>query len=170
MDIKSKIEAVLFASGEPLSITRISKILKITKEETKTGLKVLQEDLENNKRGIRLIKKGEEWLLVSAPEMSTIIAKLRKDELEGDLSQVSAETLAIIAYRGPITRAEISAIRGVDSTYTLHNLLLRGLIERFPDPQRKNTYLYNISFSFLQHLGLQSVEKLPQYEQFHLSQ
>jgi len=170
MDLKSKIEAILFASGEPLSLSRIAQILGTKRKETEDILSLFQKELAEGQRGIRLIKKGEKWLLVSAPEASDLIAKFRKETLEGELSPVSGETLAIIAYRGPLTRAEISTIRGVDATYALHRLLLRGLIERSPHPQKSNTYLYSISFEFLKHLGLNKVEELPQYEEFHQAQ
>lgn len=170
MDLKSKIEAILFASGEPLSLSKISQLLGVKRKEAEDILSLFQKELEEEQRGIRLIKKGEEWLLVSAPETTDLVTKLRKETLEGELSPITGETLAIIAYRGPLTRAEISAIRGVDSTYALHRLLLRGLIERSPHPQKNNTYLYSISFEFLKHLGLNKVEELPQYEEFHRDQ
>jgi len=127
----------------------------------------LQEDLETNKRGVRLIQKEGEWLLVSAPEWSELTRKLKKEEKEGKLSPVNGETLAIIAYQGPITRAEINVIRGVDATYSLQHLLSRGLIERSLHPQRGNTYLYSISLEFLKHLGVNKIEELPRYDEFH---
>lgn len=74
--------------------------------------------------------------------------------------------MAIIAYRGPITRAKINEIRGVDSSYILHQLLLRGLIERSVHTEKYKAYLYNISFEFLQHLGISNVQELSQYEEF----
>jgi len=170
MDLKAKIEAILFASGEPLTSSQIAQVLSIKQKETEKALSLLQKELTEEQRGIRLIKKGKEWLLVSAPEASDLVGKLKKETLEGELSPASAETLAIVAYRGPLTRAEISALRGVDATYALRRLLLRGLIERAPHPQRSNTYVYNISFEFLKHLGLNRIEELPRYEEFHQDQ
>lgn len=166
MDIKKIIESLLFAAGEPLSVRRLSKIIGEKSEKVKKSLEELKEEFQNQKRGIRILNNNDQWLMVTAPETASFVQKLKKEVIEDALSAVSQETLAIIAYRGPITRAEINQIRGVDSSYILHQLLSRGLIERSRDPQRLNTYLYNISFEFLQHLGINDVHKLPQYEEF----
>lgn len=171
MDIKLTIESLLFAAGEPLSLKRLSKIIGEEERKVKEALGELSEELKNQNRGIRLLNnkstnRNEEWLMVTAPETTPFVQKLKKEVIEGDLSAVSQETLAIIAYRGPITRAQINEIRGVDSSYILHQLLLRGLIERSVHAEKYKAYLYNISFSFLQHLGINNVQELPQYEEF----
>ena len=166
MDIKLTIESLLFAAGEPLSVERLSKIVNAKEEKVKETLKELKEEFQNQNRGIRLINNNEEWLMVTAPESTSFIQKLKKEVIEGDLSPASQETLAIIAYRGPITRAGINEIRGVDSSYILHHLLLRGLIERSVHTEKYKAYLYNASFEFLQHLGINNVQELFQYEEF----
>ena len=166
MDIKLTIESLLFAAGEPLSVERLSKIVNVKEEKLKEALKELKEEFQNQNRGIRLINNNEEWLMVTAPESTSFIQKLKKEVIEGDLSPASQETLAIIAYRGPITRAGINEIRGVDSSYILHHLLLRGLIERSVHTEKYKAYLYNASFEFLQHLGINNVQELSQYEEF----
>lgn len=176
MDIKLTIESLLFAAGEPLSLKRLSKITGEEEKIVKEAIEELSEELKSQNRGIRLLNKkstnekstngNEEWLMVTAPETTPFVQRLKKEVIEGDLSIVSQETLAIVAYRGPITRAQINEIRGVDSSYILHQLLLRGLIERSVHAEKYNAYVYNISFSFLQHLGINNVEELPQYEEF----
>lgn len=166
MDIKLIIESLLFAAGEPLSVEKLSKIVNAKKEKVKETLKELKEEFQNQNRGIRLINNNEEWLMVTAPESTSFVQKLKKEVIEGDLSPASQETLAIIAYRGPITRAGINEIRGVDSSYILHQLLLRGLIERSVHTEKYKAYLYNASFEFLQHLGISNVQELSQYEEF----
>ncbi len=171
MDIKLTIESLLFAAGEPLSVKRLSKIINAKEEKIKETLNELKEEFQNQNRGMRLINKkstnrNEEWLMVTAPESASFIQKLKKEVIEGDLSPASQETLAIIAYRGPITRASINEIRGVDSSYILHQLLLRGLIERSIHTEKYKAYLYNVSFEFLQHLGISNVQELSQYEEF----
>lgn len=166
MDIKLTIESLLFAAGEPLSIKRLSKIINIKEEKAKEILEKLKEEFQNQNRGIRLINNNEEWLMVTAPEPTFFIQKLKKEVIEGDLSPTSQETLAIIAYREPITRAGINEIRGVDSSYILHQLLLRGLIERSIHTEKYKAYLYNVSFGLLQHLGISNVQELSQYEEF----
>ncbi len=171
MDIKLTIESLLFVAGEPLSAKRLSKIINVKKEKVEETLEELKEEFQNQNRGIRLINnkstnKKEEWLMVTAPESASFIQKLKKEVIEGDLSLASQETLAIIAYRGPITRAGINEIRGVDSSYILHQLLLRGLIERSIHTEKYKAYLYNVSFEFLQHLGISNIQELSQYEEF----
>jgi len=166
MDIKLTIESLLFAAGEPLSVKRLSKIINAKEEKIKETLKELKEEFQNQNRGMRLINNNEEWLMVTAPESASFIQKLKKEVIEGDLSPASQETLAIIAYRGPITRASINEIRGVDSSYILHQLLLRGLIERSIHTEKYKAYLYNVSFEFLQHLGMSNIQELSQYEEF----
>jgi segregation and condensation protein B len=166
MDIKLTIESLLFAAGEPLSVKRLSKIINEKEEKVKEILEELKEEFQNQDRGIRLINNNEEWLMVTAPESTSFIQKLKKEVIEGDLSPASQETLAIIAYRGPITRAGINEIRGVDSSYILHQLLLRGLIERSIHTEKYKAYLYNVSFGLLQHLGISNVQELSQYEEF----
>lgn len=166
MDIKSKIESLLFAAGEPLSLERLSKLIGEKEENVKEALNSLMEEFKNQERGIRILLNNGQWLMVTAPEATPFIQKLKKEVFEGDLSAAAQETLAIIAYQGPIIRTEINEIRGVDSSYTLSQLLSRGLIERSRHPQKSNTYLYNISFTFLQHLGINNTKELPQYEEF----
>jgi len=159
------IEGLLFSSGEPLSLKELSQLFEEKEENIKEALLSLQKNLEENKRGIKLISKGEEWLMTTSEKVSPYLLKLKKEIFEGDLSSASQEVLAIVAYKGPISRAKINEIRGVDSSYTLHQLLLRGLIERKPDPKRLNAFLYEISFEFLKYLGIKNVNELPYYEE-----
>lgn len=167
MDIKQIMESLLFASGEPLSISKFVEITGKGESEIKSCLKILAQELKDQKRGINLIEKDNQWLMVSAPESSVFVQKMKRETREGNLSDTCQEILAIIAYQGPITRSEINEIRGVDSSYSLNQLLSRALIERFPHPKRTNTYLYNISFEFLKHLGINNVKDLVQYDEFH---
>ncbi|MGE4554578.1 MAG: SMC-Scp complex subunit ScpB [Candidatus Paceibacterota bacterium] len=164
MDLKIILEAVLFSLSKPLSLKELAQILNEKEEVVLKELEALKQELEENKRGIRLLKNDNRWQMVSASEASEYLIKIKKEELEGELSQAALETLSIIAYQGPLTRGEINMIRGVDSTYTLLNLLERGLIEREPHPQRANAYLYKISEKFLRYLGLTSIEELPDYQ------
>jgi segregation and condensation protein B len=114
-----------------------------------------------------MIEKDKEIQLVSSPENSLYIEKLIKDELQEDLTPASLEVLAIIAYKSPVTRAEIEEIRGVNSSFTLRNLLIRGLIERKERLEDSRAYLYEISLNFLRKLGLKSINELPEYNNLH---
>lgn len=165
--MKSILESILFSVGEPISIEKLAKTLSKNQELVKKAIDELAEEYEKENRGLRIIKKGEEVQLVSSPENSHYIEKLIKDELSDDLTPVSLETLAIIAYRGPITRAEIEEIRGVNCSYILRNLLIRGLLERKGHPEDARAYIYEISFDFLRKLGLSSVKELPEYNELN---
>ena len=167
MDLESILESLLFASNEPQTLEDLSKILNVSTEEIEAALLKLQQYYLENKRGLRLLNNNNKWLLSINPENTPYLNKLKKEVLEGDLSPAALETLSIIAYRGPISRAEINEIRGVDSSYILRQLFLRELIERFPSPQRQNIFLYQVSFKFLEHLGLTKVQDLPNYEELH---
>lgn len=164
MNPKSIIESILFSVGEPISIEKLAKTLEKNKDSVKNIIEELEKDYEKEDRGLRIIKKGEEIQLVSASQNNHYIEKLIKDELQEDLTPASLEALAIIAYRGPITRAEIEEIRGVNSSFILRNLLIRGLVERKGHPQDARAYIYEISFDFLRKLGLNSAEELPEYK------
>ena len=118
----------------------------------------------NKKIGLRIISKGDRIQMVSSPKNSKYIEKLIKQDLQKELTPASLETLAIVAYKEPITRAEIDEIRGVNSSFMLRNLLIRGLIERRENPKDARSYVYEISFNFLKKLGLKSKKELPEYK------
>lgn len=160
-----EIEALLFYAAEPLSIDYLAKLLEIKKEEVYVGLKSLEQSVEN--RGIFLIEHNNEVSLVTSPEVSEIIEKMVQDEHNRDLGKASLETLAIVSYKGPVSRKEIEYIRGVNSQFAIRNLLLRGLIERKNKEGDERVILYNITLEALMHLGLKNIEELPEYEQIN---
>lgn len=160
--MKSIIESILFSIGEPISIEKLAKTLSKNQDSMKKTIDELAEDYEKGNRGLRIIKKGEKVQLVSSPENGRYIEKLIKDELQEDLTPASLEALAIVAYKGPVTRAEIEEIRGVNSSFILRSLLIRGLIERKGHPEDTRAYIYEISFNFLRKLGLNSTKELPE--------
>ena len=162
-NLAAKIEAILFVSGEPVSLKKICSVLNIKSEEAKQVLVELGRRLEG---GIRLAEKNNAYSLVTAPEVADAVVAFTKEELGEDLSKAALETLAITTYKGPISRAEIDYIRGVNSSFTLRNLLIRGLIERVADPRDSRAFLYSPSFNFLKFTGITRLENLPQYEEF----
>src|SRR3989344_1010444 len=133
MNIEKKIEAILFWKGEPVSLKRLQDILKVSKEEILEAVANLKENLAN--RGITLQEKDNEITLGTAPELSKLIEDLQKEELNKELSKASLETLSIVLYKNGVSRAEIDYIRGVNSSFTLRALSVRGLIERIVDPK-----------------------------------
>jgi len=164
----AKLEALLFIYGEPLTYKKLAKILDLSESEIKTVTKNLAENLASENRGLSLIVDDEKVQLVTKPEFASLIADVIKSELHEELSPASLETLSIIIYAAPISRAEIDYIRGVNSSFILRSLLIRGLIEREADPHRPNAFIYKPSFELLKHLGVKSLNDLPEFEQFQL--
>jgi segregation and condensation protein B len=162
MDLDKKIEAILFWKGEPMKLKKLADMFDVSVDDIKFGINTLKEGLQN--RGVALIEKEDEVMLATAPEFSEIIENLTKEELSRDLGKASLETLSIVLYQGPIKRSEIDYIRGVNSQFILRNLLVRGLIDKITDPKDARTFVYKPSFELLAHLGVKSIEELPEYE------
>ena len=160
-NLEQKIEAILFFKGEPVTMKRLEDVLKVPKNEIKDAVFNLKNNISN--RGIVLIEKDEEVTLGTAPELSDLIENLQKEELNKDLSKASLETLSIILYKNGANRAEIDYIRGVNSSFTLRALSVRGLIEKTIDPKDNRRYLYKPSFDTLSFMGIKSVEELPDW-------
>ena len=161
-ELSKKIESVLFWKGEPVSLKRLSEWLKVKPAETENALEELKQNLSS--RGIVLVRKEDEVMLGTAPDTSALIEELTKEEMSKDLGKAGLETLSIITYFGPITRAEIDYIRGVNSTFVLRALLIRGLIERVQNKDDQRSFLYKPSFDLITHLGLSDLKDLPEFE------
>lgn len=161
MTLDAKIEAALFWRAEPASVARLAKILGASEQEVWSALTSLEEKLKG--RGVALVRKDDEITLRSAPEASTLIEGLAKEELSRDLGKAGLETLSIILYQGPIARRDIDYIRGVNSSFILRNLLVRGLVEKVENTENRRSFVYRPSFELLSYLGLSRVEDLPEY-------
>ncbi len=159
ISLESQIEALLFWKAETLSIKKISTILNKKEEEIKVAVKNLREQLKG--RGITLIEWEDDVTLGTAKEVSELIEGLTKEELSKDLGKAGLETLSIILYQGPISRADIDYIRGVNSQFILRNLLIRGLTERVDNPKDQRSFLYKPTLELLSFLGISKIEDLP---------
>lgn len=160
------LEALLFIHGEPLSLKKIGDLLEVGTEDVPALIHALEKRLQEPERGLALLSSGEKIQLVTKPAFASLVERFVKSELTEELTPASAETLALILYGGPLRRSEIDYYRGVNSSFILRNLMMRGLIERRPDPERTATYRYAPSFELLRHLGVTRVEALPDYEKF----
>lgn len=167
MNLQSIIETLLFVHGEPLSAERIAKLTKAEEKDLQKALDDLVRHYQD--RGIVILRKDSEYQLASNPDHAPYVEDFIKGEFSAELSKAALETLAIIAYKGPLTRIDIEYIRGVNSSFTLRNLMMRGLIERIENPKDARSYLYRISFDFLKHFGVTSVEELPQFAELKAS-
>lgn len=160
IELESKIEGLLFYKNEEISFSKLAEILSTDIEEIKQAVEKLEQSLSN--RGIVLIKNGDSVLLGVHNELSSLVESIRKGEVNKALSKAALETLSIVMYKSGISRSEIDYIRGVNSSFILRNLLVRGLIERNTDENKKNGY--KPSFDALAFMGVTSIEKLPNYE------
>lgn len=162
-EIECAVEAILFASGEPVSVKRLCAALELARPAVERGLKDLSDRYAFDQRGIRLVQMDESWQLCSAPEFANAVHRALEVRKPAKLSQPALEALTIIAYYQPTTRANVDQIRGVDSSYTMSLLLNRELIEecgRLQVPGRPR--LYRTTKQFLRAFHLKSLEDLPE--------
>jgi segregation and condensation protein B len=163
MNLAAQLEAVLFWKAEPVSLKKLASLLSIDIDAVKGGLQELEDALQG--RGLTLVRTDDEVMLGTAKEISPLIEQLTKEELTRDLGKAGLETLSIILYQGPISRADIDYIRGVNSQFIVRNLLIRGLVERVDNPTDARSFLYKTTLQLLAHLGIPKIEELPEYEQ-----
>lgn len=169
MNYKMALEAILFATGDGVTIEQISEALQIDKNEAIKLVNELKEDYEQNCRGIRLTFVDDLIQLCTAKEYFPIIAKAVKGHKEVKLTQVALETLAIIAYKQPVTKADIEKIRGVKSDYAVNQLIEYGLIEEAGRLQAPgNPLLFETTKDFLRGFGMSSIDELPKPQEQQL--
>lgn len=163
-NLKSIIESLVFASGESISIKKLISISGKKKEEIEKVLDELSTEYKETNRGIQILRNGENISMATAKENGEYVKKLQQSDMDEELSKAALETLSIIAYRGPIGRGALEEIRGVNCSFVLRKLLMRGLIERVDNPDDARTYLYQVAFDLLKKMGIEKVENLPNYE------
>lgn len=162
MELPKAISAILFYQAEPVTVKRLAGYLKRPEGEIREALSTLEHSLEQT--GLCLLQKGDEVTLGTRPEASDLIERITKEELSRDLSKATLETLSIVLYKGPITRSEIDYVRGVNSTFILRNLLIRGLIEKIDNPKDQRSFLYQPTFQLLEYMGVSKIADLPEYD------
>lgn len=165
LDFESCLEALLFVATEPVSIGELAEALGRRQQEIEGGLRSLDAYYQQG-RGLRLLWHSGRVQLTTAPEISEVVERFLGLEAVTRLSRAALETLAIIAYRQPITRPAIDAIRGVNSDGVLKSLLSKGLVQelgRAEGPGRP--ILFGTTVEFLQHFGLASLDELPPFEE-----
>ena len=157
------IDAILFVSGEPVQLGAVARALEVTELEVSAAADELASDYDYNRRGICLKRFGSHIQLSTRPDYAPQIEKLLQPIQKQSLSQAALETLAVVAYKQPVTRLDIEAVRGVKCDYSVQSLMNKGLIE---EVGRKETLgrpiLYGTTDAFLSHFGLTSLEDLPQ--------
>ena len=162
LSLASQIEALLFFKGSTISITELATLTEHSADEVTAAVSELKNSLSG--RGIRIVHEGGNVGLATAPEAAALIERIRREELEGPLGRAGLETLAVIMYRGHVTRADIEYIRGVNVSTTLRSLLIRGLVERIDNPKDKRSFMYRITPDVPAYLGVSDIKDLPEYD------
>ena len=156
------IEAILFVAGEPVNIRDLQRALEVTESETLQAIDALDSDYSYHRRGICLKRFGEHIQLSTRAEFAPYVERLLQPIQKQSLSQSALETLAVVAYRQPVTRLEIEAVRGVKCDYSVQSLVNKGLIEEVGRKEALGRpILYGTTDKFLAHFGLQTLNDLP---------
>ena len=165
MDTESLIpalEAILFASGDPVTLERLEKALETPADTILEALCALRDRLSYERAGVRLAQMEDAWQLTTAPEYAPLVRKTLETRRPPSLSGAALEVQAFVSYRGPVTRAFVEKVRGVDSSYTVSSLCDRGILEeagRLEVPGRP--ILYRLTPAALRILGISSLSELP---------
>jgi len=165
MPLLSALESLLFVAAAPVEAEELARVVNAPVEVVERQVRALGELYRAQHRGLRIAERNGRFQMVSAPEAGELIEAFLNLDATTRLSAPALETLAIIAYRQPVTRAQIEAVRGVDCSGVLRSLLQRGLIEeidRLDAPGRP--VRYGVTDLFLQHFGLTSLQELPPLE------
>lgn len=165
-ELEAKIEAALFIYGESIKVSGLAKMVKAEEAEIRQAVGRLKDRLNVDASGLVLIESDDRVELATKPQFGKMIEEIIKAEIKEDLTPASLETLSIIAYLGPIPRPDIDYIRGVNSSFILRSLMVRGLVERMPNPKRPSSFSYKLSFDALKYLGVSRIEDLPEFEHY----
>lgn len=159
--LSQHIEALLFVEGGSLKKSELAKLLAVELSVLEAALVSLKDALVG--RGVVLVDDSTFVELRTSPQVAQKIEELRKEELSKDIGKAGLEVLACIMYRGPLTRAEVDFIRGVNSSQTLRTLLMRGLIRKVPNPKDERSFLYEATTETLSQLGIVHIGELPEH-------
>jgi len=157
-----QIEALLFALGEPLARRDLTAMLRADLSDIEPAIAELR---DRTGHGIVLVDDGVHVELRAAPEAADLIERIRREEYARDIGRAGQEALAAILYRGPLSRAQIDFIRGVNSSQTLRTLAMRGLVRKLPNPRDERSFLYEATTELLAQLGVTDKTALPSYEE-----
>jgi len=159
--LEAKIEALLAVAPRPLNVKKIVELTGAKKDEVRRAIGNLSDRLRERESGIVLVRVDDEVRFGSSPEATKVVEDYVKDETTGELTRPQLETLTVVAYRGPVSKAELEQIRGVNCTIIIRNLLMRGLID---EEVENGIEQYRVSMEFMRFLGAASVAELPDYE------
>ena len=159
----SQLSSLLLVSNRPLSVRKLAELTNEKLQTVQAVLEELAKFYEKQELGIKVFQTGSEFQMVTDPLNSELIGTFVKQETSGELTKPQLETLAIIAYRGSISKSEIELIRGINCSLILRNLLMRGLIR---EQESNRQIAYSVSMDFLKFLGLARAQNLPEYQTY----
>lgn len=164
--LQANIEAILFVATKPLGMRQLARALQADERAVHDALDALAAARNVVESGVHIVRNGDDVQMVTNPAAAKLVEDYLNVELDPELTRPSVETLTIVAYRGPVTKSEIEAIRGVNCSLIVRNLLLRGLIVEKDDTVKMQP-VYALSTDALRFFGVHRVEDLPDYATLH---
>jgi segregation and condensation protein B len=165
-DLKSSLEAILLVADEPVPVNVLAQVLEFPRETVGAALAELAELYTRQGRGFDLREVAGGWRYYTRSEYAPVVEKFVRDGQEVRLTQAALETLAVVAYRQPVGRAQVSAVRGVNCDGVIRTLTLRGLVEEAGTDHETGAILFRTTSYFLERLGLASLDQLPELAPF----
>lgn len=166
-ELQTQLESILFVANKPAPVSMLAKLVEKDEPAVLAALQQLQ--IARKDSGIIVMEANGQWQLGTNPQNVNLVKSYLTADLREKLTDATVEVLGIIAYRQPISKTEIEAIRGVNCQYSIRQLLMRGLIEKAVNPNDSRSTYYQLTTEFLQHMGLQSVSDLPEFEKLTAS-
>ncbi len=166
LSLAAQLESILFVASKPLTSKQCAEALEISLEEVREIFQHLKNKYEFLHSGIVILETNEEWYMTTHPENNVLVEKFLKAEISGELTKPQLETLTVISYCGPITKAELEHLRGVNCSMILRNLMMRGLVKE-SEGVVELLPAYEVTLEYLRYLGIERVEDLPRYQEFH---
>jgi len=164
--LKPALEAVLMVADEPLDQVALAQAVAAPPDEVTAALEELSAEYSEQGRGFDLRRTGGGWRFYSRPEYADVVEQYVRDGQQARLTQAALETLAVVAYRQPVSRARVSAIRGVNVDGVVRTLVSRGLVEEAGSDPESGAHLYRTTSYFLERMGLTSLAELPEIAPF----
>jgi segregation and condensation protein B len=165
-DLEPSLEAILLVADEPVPLTVLAQVLELPQDKIATVLHQLAELYTTQGRGFDLREVAGGWRFYTRPEFAPVVEKFVRDGQEVRLTQAALETLAVVAYRQPVGRAQVSAVRGVNCDGVMRTLSLRGLVEEAGNDPETGAILFRTTSYFLERLGLAGLDQLPELAPF----
>lgn len=161
-ELRAQIEAILFVATEPVPLTHLAEVTETARAEVEAALHAMRDEYEREGRAMTIREVAGGWRMYTRPDLAPYVERFVLSVQQPRLSQAALETLAIVAYKQPLSRQQISAIRGVDSDGVVITLEGRGLVREIGrDPGPGQAILYGTTHLFLERMGLASLEQLP---------